>query len=269
MPGPVRSSDMFSVAYEATLPAAMALTREQLRLRAVDVMSLMSVVLRAEANIADQRPLFVHHQFDVASFDRLRTFALAMGYAHMAHAPVAGAHRVSEKSDLALGRTLRAKCAFEAQLCVARGLIPASQFETVAIGAGYEKIGRSLLGYTHVFRPNLSRIESVSALRADDVDTMQMLGERLVMIGSDRRAPSLAAHTATADILLRMYTLVDHAYTQVRHGLTYIFRDTPEQVRALAPSIYQLRTPSSPGHIAAPDVENEDEPENEERVDAE
>jgi hypothetical protein len=260
---------MFSVAYDSTVSAALALPQEKLRPKAVGVMNLMSVVLRAEPNIAAQRAAFVHHNFDVASVDGLRVLALAMGYAHMAHAPIAGTNLANEKAELALGRRYRRKCVFEGKLCVERGLIPASAFDGIVKGVGYDKTGLGLLGYTHVFRPYLASIESVSALRAGDLDTMQMLGERLIMIGSDRKAPSLAVQTATADMLLRMYTLVDYAYAQVRHGLNYILRDTPEQVRLVAPSVYQLRkTPSNVGQVPAPDTEDKKSKE-EERAAAE
>ena len=193
-----------------------------------------------------------------------------MGYAHMAHAPIAGTNLANEKAELALGRRYRDKCAFESKLCVLRGLIPASTFKVIVKGAGYDKTGHGLLGYTHAFRPHLPSMDGVSEIRAGDLDTMQMLGERLIMIGSDRKAPSLAVQTATADMLLRMYTLVDHAYAQVRHGLNYIFRDTPEQVRLVAPSVYQLRkTPSNVGQAPAPDAGSNKQPKDQERAAAE
>ena len=65
-------------------------------------------------------------------------------------------------------------------------------------------------------------------------------------------------------MLLRTYSLLHHAYKQVRRGLNYIFDDEPEQVRALAPTVQQVRlTKSSPGTVAAPDDEEKESPDQE------
>lgn len=269
MPDLVRPSDVFTFAYEAAVPAAMALTPERLRPKAVDVMNFMSVVLRAQGNIASLRERFVHHQFDVVAFDSLRTVALAMGYAHMTHAPFTRGVDPSETADLTLGRHLRDHAAFETAICVKRGVIPASKFDAITTGPGYDNTGRALINYCHVLRPYTAQMEEACALRVSDLDTMQMLGERLIVIGGDRKVPDHTAAAATADMLLRMFTLTEHAYTQVRHGLAYLFRDTPEQVRLLAPTVQQMRaSASTPGVVASPTAKSEDAP-SEERSAAE
>ena len=85
----------------------------------------------------------------------------------------------------------------------------------------------------------------------------------------DRKVPDHTAAAATADKLLRMFTLTERAYTQVRHGLAYLFRDTPEQVRLLAPTVQQMRaSASTPGVVASPTAKSEDAP-SEERSAAE
>ena len=266
-----QSVDIFLAAYNATRTQALALRPDQLLPKVIGVMDLVGLGLRAHGSIAHLREPFVHHNFDLESFDALRTLSLATGYAHMAHAPFSVSARIpaSEKADLTLGRTHRKTFAFEAALCVDRGVISEALFDGIATGIGYEDVGRGLLGYTHVFRRNYALIQSTTKLREHDLDAMQLVGERLVLVGSDRKVTPVGNATETADMVLRTYSLLDHAYRQVRRGLNYLFDDEPEQVRALAPTVQQVRlTKSSPGVVAAP-TNDEESPENEERSAAE
>jgi hypothetical protein len=262
----IQSLDIFLAAYNATAPQALALRPDQLQPNVIGVMDLVGLGLRAHGNIAHLREKFAHHKFDLEAFDALRTLSLATGYAHMAHAPFLVSARVpqSEKTDLAIGRKHRKTCAFEAVLCVDRGLITQDQFDGIATGVGYEDVGRAVLGYIHVFRRNFALIQGTTKLREHDLDAMQLVGERLVLVGSDRKVTPVGNATETADMLLRTYSLLHHAYKQVRRGLNYIFDDEPEQVRALAPTVQQVRlTKSSPGTVAAPDDEEKESPDQE------
>ena len=266
MPAQVQSFDIFSAAYEATQPRALALRPDQLQPKAIGVMDLVGLGLRAHGSIGHLRERFAHHSFDLEAFDGLRALALATGFAHMAHASFSVSARVdpSEKADLLLGRRHRNTLAFEAILCVKRGVIRADQFEGIESGPGYENTGRSVLGYTHVLRRHLAAAAGTTSLREHDLDAMQLVGERLVLIGTDRKAPHSGTPAETADMLLRTYSLLHHAYGQVRRGLIYLFDDDAEQVRALAPTVQQVRgSKSSPGTAAAPDDEEKESPEKE------
>ena len=99
----------------------------------------------------------------------------------------------------------------------------------------------------------LRAAETANAAKADFIANMS----------HEVRTP-MNAIVGYADMLLRTYSLLHHAYKQVRRGLNYIFDDEPEQVRALAPTVQQVRlTKSSPGTVAAPDDEEKESPDQE------
>ena len=58
----VQSLDIFLAAYLATRPEAQALRSDQLQPKAIGVMDLVGLGLRAHGSIAHLRERFVHHK---------------------------------------------------------------------------------------------------------------------------------------------------------------------------------------------------------------
>jgi hypothetical protein len=244
-------------AYENALPAANALSVEELIAVNIDVPTSVTTaigalpeILALRASVAKDLP-----NFDIKWFDQLETYTRATGHAHALYmgsaAPPEAILALNEQ-----GVTLRDLLYSDAVALSNRGIINGEKLVEFKANVGYKNLAFDLLGLSAVLRGNWSLISTKTAIQVSELDTAESIGEQLVSaLGTRERAPATAAEQA--QLRQRSFTLFVRAYDQVRRAVSFLRWDEND-VDRIAPSLYAGRNtgrkksdPAQPGTAPA------------------
>jgi hypothetical protein len=226
-------------AFAWALPASRALPKDQIARLNVDIEDAPVIVLGALRQILPFRArLAALAEFDVTCLDTLAWHANATVQAQAYYMGVSrGPARVAELAEQV--RTWRRLLLQDMTVMVTRRLLPAEKQEELRIQADYTHLPYLLKALVEVYRSAWTELSARTSVRAEELDQAESTANQLIFTFATR-AERYAAIKAANEQRQRNFTLLAHAYDQVRRGLTYL-RWNEQDVDTIAPSLYRGR----------------------------
>ncbi|HET9934188.1 MAG TPA: hypothetical protein VFQ35_25975 [Polyangiaceae bacterium] len=229
------------LAYQQLLPELDAVPRDELVPITVDVPSVVTLVVGSLPEIlhvvgAIQK---VAPELDAARIQRLRTYALALNYAHARYLSAAPAR--NNLDALVTEATQRfATLSTDAAALVKRGLINGEELEDLGSPAGYKSVAVALTRFATVLTASWDKIEGKCAITREELDSTLRLAELILTTVGLKEQGATKLDSAT-DYRLRAFFLLSREYDRVRQAVTFV-RWTERDADQIAPSIYTGRT---------------------------
>lgn len=243
-------------AFERVLPELRALPEEAVRKINVDVPTAVATILGALPKIRAVRPQIEEQlpQHDLAEFDRLEEYTLALAYAHGAYlAASQPAHSIEEINAEAM--RLREVMLADANVLIVRGIFDKTRVAEIRLGNGYRDTAFDLVALVNLYRSKWSEIEGRTGVSLAELEQAEIVADRLITaIGEREQAP--VKRSVAIDDRMRAFTLCTDAYTHARHAIAYL-RFNHGDANAIAPSLYLGRG----GRPRAQDESEDGEPE--------
>jgi hypothetical protein len=208
------------------------------------ILGVLPEVKRLRSQIAKELP-----SFDLASFDRLEDYALALGVCQtavlMATQPQDDVHALAEEAV-----KLRETLAADAQALGRRNLIDGGQLAGLKGVNGYKNIAQDLLILSKVMQDAWPNIQGKSATTTEDLKTASQMSTRLSrIVGLREQGPAQLA--AVTDLRLRAFTLALRTYEDARRAVHYL-RARAGDADTIIPSLYPGRPRRRPSEVSNP-----------------
>ena len=203
----------------------------------IDVPSAITTVLGSLPAIRALRPRVVAElsQFDVARFDNLETYALALGHAHAgymaASQPVESLDALSEE-----GAVLRDLLLSDANALAGRRLVDRDRLKQLKGVRSYRNLAFDLLTLARLFRDVWPSVQGKCAVQMNEIQRAEALADRILQaVGHREQAPTTVVEAA--EIRQRAFTLFMGAYEHVQRAVRFLRWDA-EDWDDIAPSIF-------------------------------
>lgn len=227
-------------ALEAVRPEMEALTEEQLAPMNLDIPTCVMTVRGAMAEIMPfkDRVAAALPKFNLALFDKLETYAMALGYANTRHrvasTPVMPLEELQEAAV-----ALREQLLSDLQPLAFRGFIDESRLSQVKRVNGYNNLAQEVMLMTELARKSWSVISTKTSLTLAELAHAEQVAERLVKAAGEKEQIKPVV-TAENDVRRRAYTLLLNAYDEVRRAITFV-RWAEDDIDEIAPSLWSNR----------------------------
>jgi hypothetical protein len=240
-------------AYERVKEELAALRPEELELPTLDIHAAVKTVLGALPEIRALRERMVKElpAFDVAAFDRLEDYALALSRAH-ARYQIATTSPNELDQVVAEAAKLRERLVASARGLVLFGLFDARKVEQLKHGNGYANVAQDLQALSAAFEESWPKIEGKTPFSLESVHSASRLALRLTRLVGLREQGTPAQAEAT-DMRRRAFTLMSKTYEDARAAVRFLRRreDDAEQI---APTLYvKVRRSKAEDHTEVPD----------------
>jgi hypothetical protein len=228
-----REAFAWALTASGALPAkALAPLNVDIKLAPITVLGALPRILPFRARLAALA------EFELDCLDTLAWHARATMHAEAQYMGVSnGPARVA-----ALARQVRAWRLLMLQdmtVMVTRGLLPAKKQAQLKVQAGYLEMSYLLLALVQVYRAEWAKLKGHTTLREHELDEAESSAEQLSFAFATRAERDKALRAANEQ-RQRNFTLLAHAYDQVRRGLQYL-RWNEGDVDEIAPSLYRGR----------------------------
>lgn len=236
MPGKDEVS-RFQAAYEKLRGEIQELQPSEFSIINVDIPSAITTVRGALPGIRALRPRVVAElsQFDIARFDNLETYALALGHAQAGYL---AASQPTESLE-ALGEeatALRDLLLSDATALAHRSLIELDRLKQLKGIKGYRNLSFDLLALARLFRDTWATVASKTAVQLDELSRAESLADRiLTAVGNREQAPVTV--TEAAETRQRAFTLFIRAYEHAQRAVRFL-RSEEEDWDEITPSLY-------------------------------
>jgi hypothetical protein len=222
------------------LPELKALGLEELIQINVDVPSAIATVLGSLPEIRAYREEIVKSMasFDIASFDKLEAYAIALNDAHGEYLTAA---QPADDFDNLLeeGVHLRELLLSDANALALRGLVDGNKLSELKGVVGHKNLAPDLNVLYKVLQSSWPQIEGKSAVQPAELERASKLGQRIIrLVGL--RAQGTATVAAATDLRIRAFTLFTRAYDNVRRGISFL-RWNEGDSEKIAPSLFAGR----------------------------
>jgi hypothetical protein len=198
----------------------------------VDIPRAVATVLGALPAITELMPeLAKLPQLDRAELGRLRDYALAAWFAHLAALPTTSLE--AKEALLAEATPLRADLLVAAEALAHKGLVDATTVAEIRAGSGNLDRANDLVALSTLFTNAWDQVRNKTTVTRQDVEKAAELGSRLFVVLADREINASEA----ASVRARAFTLFARTYDQARRGVTFLRWDE-DDVELVAPSIY-------------------------------
>ncbi len=243
-------------ALEAVRPEMAALPEEKLQTINLDIPESVKLVRGSMADILPfkERVAAVLPTFDVGLFDRLETYAMALGYANTRHRALSSpAEPIEKLQEEAI--EVRELLLSDLNALAFRGLVDATRLAEVKRVNGYNNVAQEVMLMTELARKSWPAIANRTLLTLDEITRAQKVAERLVKASGEKEQIQPST-TKEHDDRRRAYTLLVNAYDEIRRAITFV-RWNEEDVDEIAPSLYQkgrrkTDKPVEPPAVTAP-----------------
>ena len=220
----------------------------------LDVPSAVATVLGALPEIRALRSTIAQLLgFDIARFDKLRDYTLALGHTHAMFRAATGPSDVvtSLAEDVTAVRDVLEA---DALALAKRKILDEAQVTKLKSGSGYKNIAFEVVGLVGLFREHWDAIKGRSALQEEELEHGGQLAQQLVTaIGVREQAPVVV--NAASGLRQRAFTLFMNAYDDVRRAVSYLHW-SDGNADEVAPSLFAGRggrgTPDQPDPAPAP-----------------
>jgi hypothetical protein len=199
-----------------------ALHKDQFLTIDLDIPATVAAVLGVVPDVHSLREQIVKElpSFDIAQFDKLEDYALALSYAHARYLCV-----TQSPEDLELlsaqASELREKLVAEAKALVDAGLLSGAPLAELPGGSGYKNTATDLRVLTSLLQAAWARIEDETSMTAASLEEASRLATRLLRVAAARgKGPSRVAEAI--ELRLRAYTALLRAYDDARRAVTYL-----------------------------------------------
>ncbi|KYG03047.1 hypothetical protein BE21_53640, partial [Sorangium cellulosum] len=231
-----------AAAFDKALPEIEALSPDRLIAMNLDVPRMVSQVLGVLPGLRALRPAVAEHlpTFELALLDRLETYALAAWYAHLLWLS-SGDAESAVKPLLAEAAPLRENLLGDAEALARRGLLDAEAVADIRAGQGHIDTANDLVALSALFSASWSEIAGKTAATEEEVKRAGEVGPQLLAALGIREHGKGPGPTEAADKRARAFSLLVHAYDQIRRAVAYLRWDE-EDADVIAPSLYKGRT---------------------------
>jgi hypothetical protein len=221
-------------------------------------MGVLPFLKAARPRIVQELP-----RYDVARFDKLEAYTLALGHAHALYLSASQPSESLEAiSDTAT--SLRDVLFADATALAQRRMIDGDRLKELKGVKGYRQLAFDLFALAALMREAWGTIGGRTAIQLKELDQAEMLADRILThVGEREQTPAVAADAA--ENRQRAFTLFVNAYDHARRAVSFLHWDT-EDADSLAPSIYTAgrsarrkqaeATPPVPAPAASPSVPN-------------
>ncbi|MEO6602057.1 MAG: hypothetical protein ABIQ16_19410 [Polyangiaceae bacterium] len=248
--GGVGAEVLVGDAYERVKAELAALKVEELIAVNLDIVAAVSTVLGVFPEMKALRERMAELPgFDLAAFDKLEDYALALSFAQASY--LSATRPADDLDALSLeADQLKERLLADAKALALRGLVDGAQLAHLRGGNGNKNLAVDLQILSHVLQEAWPRIQGKSPSSAEDLQLAGRMATRLMRIrGLREQAPALTA--AATDARLRAFTKLLHVYGDARSAVAYLRRRRGD-ADSIVPSLY----PGRPRRRAAnPDAE--------------
>jgi hypothetical protein len=246
----------FREAFETNLACIRAVPEDRYPSITVDVQSSVATLLGAWKEIRPLRAEIVEHlpTFDIALFDKLEPYTLALGHAQTEYKTA----NEPQASLVALGETVaktREILIAEVNTLIVRGIVNAAVLNELKGANGYKNTAFDVFALSNILKNRWDAISTRTSLTRQELDEAENQADLLVTrYGEKEQAPVIAAQ-ATRD-RLAAFTLVTEVYEEVRAAIGYLRRKHGD-ADSIAPSLYVGRssTKKNPSEATTPTTE--------------
>ena len=242
----LRASD----AYARVTADHAALKAEELIAVNIDIPAAVTTVLGVLPEVKALRDRMAElPSFDVASFDKLEDYALALNFAHAGYL---SATQPADDLDAlsADAAELKAQLLGDANALALHGLLDAQQFAQLRGGNGTKNLAVDLEILSRVLLAAWPKIQGKSATSVEDLELAASMSTRLMRIaGMREQSPALTA--AATDARLRAFTKLLQVYEDARSAVAFLRRREGD-ADTIAPSLYPGRPRRRPVDDKAP-----------------
>jgi hypothetical protein len=211
----------FRPAFDRLEAEIEAVPERELEPIGVDVPGVVATVLSATTQIQALRPTIAAlPAFDLARFDKLRDYALALGHTHALYRTASGMQdHVGELAEEAI--ELREILRADAMALVRRRFLEEAPVLQLRSGNAYKNIAFELMGLVELFLAQWNWIEGRTALQRLELEHARRVANRLIAaVGKREQAP---VGVATAALLREQaFTLLLRAYDETRRAVEYV-----------------------------------------------
>lgn len=228
-------------AYEQVLAEIQAIPESELTTVNIDVMAAFTTVTGVLPEIRALRPEIETslRNFDLAQFDKLEVYALALSHANSRYRSASmPRENVAELvSELTEARDhLLANASSLANLRLLNG----DSLKNVKTGLGYRAIANDVLTLCTVFRDDWARVEGKTPYTPVELHRLGSQALQLVsVLGNREQAPGTPAEATM--LRQQAFTLFIRAYENARRAVHYL-RGKASDAESIAPSLYSSRT---------------------------
>jgi hypothetical protein len=239
MPEPIQVP-RFRDAYDRLIEEIRKVPDDDLIVINIDVPTAVTTVLGTLPEIRSLRSQIVSDipSFDIARFDQLESYTLALGHAHALYlAASAPPESLDELSQTA--SSLRELLLSDATALAQRGFVDGQKLKELKGPKGYRNVAFDLFTLVALLRESWDKISGKTAVQAAELDQAETLADRmLTAVGAREQAPAVAAETA--DNRQRAFSLFVDSYDHARRALSFL-RWKHEDIDQIAPSLYAGR----------------------------
>jgi hypothetical protein len=227
----------FRHAYELLLDEIRRVPKGDYVIINIDIPSAITTVMGVLPFLQSLRPRVVAElpQFDVARFDKMEAYTLALGHAHAlylaASQPTESLEAIAETAT-----DLRDVLFADAHALAQRRMIDGERLKELKGVKGYRQLAFDLFTLAALMREAWSTISGKTAIQMNELDQAEMLADR-ILTSVGQREQTAAVAVDAAENRQRAFTLFVLAYDHARRAVSFFHWDA-ENVNELAPSIY-------------------------------
>ncbi|HMJ52416.1 MAG TPA: hypothetical protein VK540_10075 [Polyangiaceae bacterium] len=203
----------------------------------IDIPSAITTVMGVLPFFKSLRPRVVTElpQFDIARFDKMEAYTLALGHAHAlylaASQPTESLEAISETAT-----DLRDVLFADAHALAQRRLIDGERLKELKGVKGYRQLAFDLFALAALMREGWATISGKTAIQLKELVQAEMLADSILTgVGQREQTPAVAAEAA--ENRQRAFTLFVSAYDHARRAVGFFHWDA-ENADDVAPSIY-------------------------------
>ena len=252
----------FEEAFNRVEPELASLSPDEFAPINLDISSAVATVMFLWAGIVKLRDSIVRLLigFDIARFDRIEDYAMALGHAHtmylIATQPPDELQAIHDESA-----TMRETLYTDTQALIRRGLIKEASIKELKGSTGYKNIAIDLQILASVLKANWPTIEGKCGIQMAELEHALKLSAVMFGIVGLRENGS-DAQVATADTRARAYTLFTRAYDDARRAVIFL-RWHEGDADSIAPALHPGRSaskkkspddPNAPSPVVTPVV---------------
>jgi hypothetical protein len=239
----VGDEDLFNLVFERVKPDMATLKTDELLQVSLDISAAVSTVLGVLPEAKGLRDQIVKElpTFDVARFDKLEDYAMALGFAHAkylsATQPPDDLNALSDES-----LKVRERLLAEVKALVQHGVVGEAQIGQLKGANGYKNVATDLVVLTNVIQSVWPQIQGKILTTSQDLETALRTAARLFrVVGLREQGPAQVAQAT--DDRLRAYTLLLLAYDDARRAVAYL-RSEQGDADNIVPSLHPGRPKS-------------------------
>lgn len=231
---------LFEEPYKRLLPELGGLPPDDIVEVNIDIPTAVATVFGVLPQLSAYRNTItqVIPGFDIARFDQLEDYTMALSYASTVHAtasrPVDGLAELNEE-----GTKLRGTLQGDILTLVSRGLINPSTIKNYSGLSGYKNVASDLQIQGQILKDHWATIEGKCATTLAEVEQgLKVAAHLLRLAGLKEQSPVVVA--AAADMRKRAFTLFTRAYDEARRAIIFL-RWHEGDADTIAPSLYAGR----------------------------